>query len=265
MDSKRISLLSIAVVAIGIFALPSTMSLFAGQHVWYDLAVGGNDVPCEKCHADVAAEMDSQLGPHMGQTGYGRFECGYCHRLSEIYTYASGYGSGSTPGIDAHAASTIPCMHCHSGNTSHGEAWTNEDCYRCHLADGDFIADIDAGGFGLSEVDDLWSPVDTGNKSAHLKFVLDAIEDDTMAGANEACIACHTMIGVKINWTHARSLEFDIGIGGLMTTETGVHNWTMTNWSVNGTANVTVWGNTSGAGSTSSWDEWPGNVNDIYS
>jgi len=64
MDSKRIALMAIAVVAIGIFALPSTVSLFNGQHSWYDLtdySEGHTTVPCEKCHADIADEMDSLI------------------------------------------------------------------------------------------------------------------------------------------------------------------------------------------------------------
>lgn len=262
MTSKKVALVSLAVVAIGIFALPSTVSLFAGQHVWYDLTPDGNDVPCEKCHADVVAEMESQIGPHTGEMGHGRFECGFCHRISELYTYASGSGTGSTLGKEAHAASTIPCMHCHSGKTAHGEAFEMGQCLKCHGMG--IIADFDAGGFGLSEVDDD-SKNDSGNKSAHLKFVLDAMNDTTLAGANEACIACHTMIGVKITWTHARVLEFAIDVGAPQTTATGVHNWTMSEWSVNGTANATVWGNTTGAGGTSHWDEWPGDVSGIYS
>ena len=134
-------------------------------------------------------------------------------------------------------------------------------CLKCHGSE--IIADFDAGGFGLTEVDD-GSTGDTGNKSAHLKFVLEAMNDTTMAGANEACLACHTMIGVKINWTHARSLEFDVGVGDPMATETGMHNWTVSEWSVNGTANATVWGNTTGTGETTYWDDWPGNVDPIY-
>jgi len=98
-----------------------------------------------------------------------------------------------------------------------------------------------------------------------MKFVLDAMDDDTMRSANEACIACHTMIAVKINWTHRRSLEFDVGLDSPVTTDAGVHNWTLSNWSVNGTANATVWGNTTGAGSTNYSSDWPGDVNGIYS
>ena len=116
--------MSIAVVVIGIFALPSTVSLFGGQHKWYDLGGKGNEVPCEKCHADTAAEMESQIGPHTGETGYGRMKCVYCHRLFPIehknasfdtYAYASGDGTGAEPGKEAHAASTVACMYCHSG------------------------------------------------------------------------------------------------------------------------------------------------------
>ena len=69
MNSQKIVLLAVAIVAIGIFALPSTVSLFSGQHSWYDLSesVGGtsgaNNVPCVKCHADIADEMIS-TGAH---------------------------------------------------------------------------------------------------------------------------------------------------------------------------------------------------------
>ena len=110
MASKKIVLLSLAVVASGIFTLPATVSLFAGQHVWYDLSPDENDVQCEKCHADVAAEM-SCTGPHASM------ECWYCHKTANLtgFTYASGDGTGSTPGKEAHAASTVECMACHEG------------------------------------------------------------------------------------------------------------------------------------------------------
>jgi len=57
-------LLAVAVVATGIFALPSTVSLFRGQHSWYELSADGNNVPCEKCHAGICDEMAS-TGAHV--------------------------------------------------------------------------------------------------------------------------------------------------------------------------------------------------------
>jgi hypothetical protein len=81
MYRKRTALLTIGVVVIGIFALPSTMSLFAGQHVWYDLSTGGNDVPCEKCHADIAAEYQDAFA-HPLYMPHKTYTCSHCHRIS---------------------------------------------------------------------------------------------------------------------------------------------------------------------------------------
>jgi len=134
MRSNRIVLLAVAVVAIGIFALPSTISLLSGQHSWYYLGVsiegasGRNNVPCEKCHADIADEMIS-TGAHSDLT------CAMCHRtLFTDYTYARGhYNIGSTeyditPGQEAHAASTVECMDCHDGAGDKGTGhWSDRE------------------------------------------------------------------------------------------------------------------------------------------
>jgi hypothetical protein len=265
MDTKKLALMAVAIVTIGIFALPSTLSLFAGQHVWYDIGDSGNQIPCKKCHADVYEEytftgVHGTLSDGSASNSIGANPdkaCGACHRLANItnpnaaMTFGSGDGTGSVPGVEAHAAAVISCMACHQLNNTGG-----------------YPA---AGGFNVSSFTGISTPfqydntTNPGTNAAHNAFIAEAIEDDTLQDSNEACLACHTMIGVKINWTHAQSLEFDIGIGSPMTTGTGVHNWTMSDWSVNGTANATVWGNTSGNGSTSYWSDWPGDVEGIYS
>ena len=58
-----------AVIAIGLFALPGTVAMFGGQHDWYDLNPDGNDVSCEKCHADIYAEMNSMPYVFGGSAG----------------------------------------------------------------------------------------------------------------------------------------------------------------------------------------------------
>ncbi|MBC8521530.1 MAG: hypothetical protein ISS94_01510 [Candidatus Syntrophoarchaeum sp.] len=253
MNGKGITLLAIAAVAIGTFALPGTVSLFGGQHTWYDLsesiegASGRNNVPCEKCHADVAEEMTSGAnGVHRDLT------CAMCHRAPFTgYTYARGhYYIGSTeyaptPGEEAHAASTVACMDCHGGTGDGGtNHWSDREyagkCSKCH---GPY--DLTAGGFGLTP-----RSYDSGTKAAHKTFVLNAINNTDMEGANEACIACHTHIAVKINWTHRYSLEFNASF------EDGLYpptHFNVSDWKVNGTVNVTVYGNGSGGGSTSGW------------
>ena len=238
MKSKKIVLMAVAVVAIGIFALPSTVSLFSGQHSWYDLgksvdgASGRNNVPCEKCHAEIGDEMiSSDNGAHTDLT------CAMCHRTPFTgYTYALGHytigstGYDPTLGQEAHAASTVECMDCHDAAGDKGTGhWSDREyvgrCGDCHK--GGYGADfIGAGGFNLT------SPsYDTGTKAAHMQFVLDAIDEPLMDGANEACIACHTRVGVNITWTKNEYLEFTA-------VEDGAGDWTIPSFAAGG-ENVT--------------------------
>jgi len=312
MRSGNMMLLAVAVIALGIFALPSTISLFAGQHTWYQLnGTGdlGGQLPCEKCHADVANEMEALVGPHTNELGYGRLECEFCHRTFGIEDYnnkedrnpinETRYGkyrytygqvgpnvTDVTPGKEAHAASTVPCMYCHSGNRAgwypgHPPSFNSRSC-SCHgPEDGGGIGDLyyhgnrfytgtsesdpgecikchgtgpptyipPAGGFGLTA-----NASDTGELAAHKTFIERSIEDPNMEDANEACIACHTHIPVKINWTHRYSLEFNCTPEFEKLPPT---HFNVTDWSINGTYNITVYGWRNGTGNISK-EGWPG-------
>ncbi len=220
MNANKIALLAIAIVAIGIFALPSTVSLFSGQHSWYGLDDPGNQVPCEKCHADINDEMISgDNGVHTTLAGPG---CD-CHRVNATASrfggnYASGDDTGSTPGTESHAAETIACMICHEQGAT-------------------FAMGIFAGGFnqtavydGISGQREYWYN-DTngtgGEYAAHNAFLNQAIENDLMEDSNEACIACHTRVGVNITWTKNTVLEFTAG-------EDDLGNWTLTDFKATG-------------------------------
>ncbi|MCW3130139.1 MAG: hypothetical protein N2V75_08605 [Methanophagales archaeon] len=241
-NRSKMVLMSIAIVAIGIFTLPISVSLFSAQHTWYDLSAGANDVPCEKCHAEIADEMQSSdNGVHRDLT------CAMCHRtIFTNYIYGSGYGSGSAAGKEAHAASTVECMDCHGIWHDWGVVWDHYsyseyvgECYKCHggyggIPDRGYLDFISAGGFGI---EDPMNPghnttdTDTGAKAAHKKFVLDAMNETLMEGANEACIACHTRVGVNITWRKNENLEFNA-------TEDGTGNWTIPSFAAGG-ENVT--------------------------
>jgi len=263
MNAKGITLLAIAVVAIGTFALPNTVSLFTGQHTWYDLGAsieavtGRNNIPCEKCHADVAEEL-ANSGAHRD------FTCAMCHRSPFTgYTYARGqYEHSGTnpprPGEEAHAASTVACMDCHDGAGDKGSLhWLDREyvgwCTVCHTPGWWYDAKkISAGGFGITSVSG-----DSGSAAAHKQFVLDANESSLMEDANEACIGCHTHIPVKINWKHAYNIEFNASY------DTGVTfpptHFNVSDWKANGTAaNIESYGNYSGGSNVSHWPE--GNV-----
>jgi hypothetical protein len=86
--NAKFTLAIIALVGIGVFALPSTMSLFAGQHSFYNIDATGNQVPCQKCHGDVKAELGSNgnTNPLLGPITAGphaAFKCEYCHRIEQ--------------------------------------------------------------------------------------------------------------------------------------------------------------------------------------
>jgi len=257
-------------------------------------------VPCEKCHADVVGEMEALAGPHTGETGFQRMKCSFCHRTFPIededinqtykkyeYTYGSVGDAVTdvTPGKEAHAASTVPCMYCHSGyeyghatmgypdysGTGHATACvpctgchqgvhggvfydssdkeTNE-CVMCHgnRDTGELYEIPPAGGFGLTAEKN-----DTGELAAHKTFVMNAISNPDMEDANEACIACHTHVPVKINWTHRYSLEFSC----VPELELPPTHFNVTYWTLNGTYSITVYGWRSGTGNTSE-EGWPG-------
>ena len=119
--SSRLAVMLIAVVAVGLIALPNTVSLFAGQHYWYAVNDTGNNVPCEKCHADVFEELNQSIGA----TGFHDFngnniadknDCAACHRNDASITYASDNGTKWVSGKEAHAASVVACMLCHQWN-----------------------------------------------------------------------------------------------------------------------------------------------------
>jgi len=95
------AILAKLVVAVGIFALPSTvLSLFSGQHSWYNISYG-EKLPYIKCHADIYDEylMSHVHGSLSGgdntapQGGSAANDACYaCHRA--VYTNRITYASG---------------------------------------------------------------------------------------------------------------------------------------------------------------------------
>ncbi len=219
----------LAVVAI---VLPQTVSLFVGQHDWYDIDAAGNQIPCQKCHADVFQELNNSPY-HLGGNGVAdEDDCRFCHQANASITYASGDGASAQAGLEAHAASTIECMYCHGDQGSGAPV---------------------AGGFGLSNLAN-----DTGAFAAHKDFVDSAATSSTLLlDENEACIACHTHVAVKINFTHYGAMEFDVNYNTL----TGAYE--TSNYRINTSTAVTnvIWGNASGSGWVNQYpgsNLWPG-------
>jgi len=264
MKSSNLVLMTVAVAAVGILAMPSTISLFAGQHTWYNIS-GDHELPCRKCHAEVFQELQNSAFQKWDGGGFGsggevtvdNIACYGCHRANASITYADvgDTVTAVTPGKQAHAASTVACMLCHQVNATQAT--------RNPTGSGS-LAGFFAGGFDQPSN----SPYNytknkvkgvNGTHAAHQTFIQSAINDTTMEDANEACIACHTHIPVKINWTHRFSLEFNV------TPESGYWpptHFNVTDWSFNGTYKITVYGGRNGTsddtGAKTQPPGWPG-------
>ncbi len=213
MNGSKLVLVAIAVVAMGLFILPSSVSLFSGQHTWYDLSeTARSDVPCEKCHADIKDEMvDADNGIHKGFAG----GCG-CHRLNATRVAVGGYGGKKAEeGTTAHAAETIACMICHEEGTG------------LPFAGGFSQEAVEAAASGSTTPYTYSSGGIGGEHAAHNQFIGQAIEDTLMEDSNEACIACHTRVGVNIQWTKNLDMNFQASVNDL-----GV--WTVSDFTATG-------------------------------
>lgn len=79
---KKLAIVLASLIGIGLFALPQTMALFAGQHSFYNIDPTGNQVPCEKCHGDVQTELSGAIDPSTGTPPpHANMKCEFCHRL----------------------------------------------------------------------------------------------------------------------------------------------------------------------------------------
>ncbi|RJS72612.1 MAG: hypothetical protein CW694_02390 [Candidatus Syntrophoarchaeum sp. WYZ-LMO15] len=220
MRRNTLGLLMVAIVSIGIFALPSTAALFSGQHSWYNLSDSGSQVPCDKCHGDINAEMiDDNNGVHRGLNASAGTDTCLCHRVTGTGV-ASGDGTGATAGTTSHAAETIACMLCHENSTRTGET-------RFPFAGGFNKTAVYQGTDATTEYNYSWGDGTGGEHAAHNAFIQQAIKDDLMEDSNEACIGCHTRVGVNISWTKKTVLEFDA-------TEDETGGWTVTDFHATG-------------------------------
>ncbi|MCG7849465.1 MAG: hypothetical protein MIO93_09850 [ANME-2 cluster archaeon] len=199
---KGIFLLGFAIIAIGIFVLPSTMSMFVGQHSWYSVRTDAQrDTLCERCHLAEYQEFASNTGAHssfVNEDGSGT-GCVMCHTVNttalinwginttsingSIYLYnvsgtldADNYTSAWRNNSGAHAAITVDCVDCH-WNASQQLLNDNE----AHTA------------FYESTIDG--SDPFTANGSSEIN------------NPSAACIACHTHTSINVTFIRATGMN----------------------------------------------------------
>jgi hypothetical protein len=181
MKMTKLTIFMLAVVAIGIFALPSTLSVGVGQHKFrtYGTVETDGAAFCAQCHKSgdtVSNELlasDTRDTAAMGYGGIGdkihsSIWCGDCHEITEGYEVAA----VSTE----HAAKNPSCLKCHgAGNT-----------------------------YGYNDVTVELSQL----TESHKNFVV-AGDDDVQ------CIACHTYVTKEGTITYTFDTSFGVVSKGL--------------------------------------------------
>lgn len=187
--NSKIFLLTVAVAAVGLFAMPDSLSLFAGQHTFDN----GTSVRCEKCHQDIYEEMSIDGGQFGNSTAHSNSklrECQGCHRTGEITDIPikkladgsrdySGVFTQNVAAKGAHAAVTMECAGCHTGVP--GELLDSDEAH---------------GPFYNESILNESAPEGAKNNGTVLK------------GANEACVGCHTHTNTNATWR--RSVGMDL-------------------------------------------------------
>jgi len=183
MIGNKTLVLVCAVLAVGLFVLPSALSLFAGQHQF----IGPKQVQCSKCHGAEDAELAAG-GPHKDMG------CMDCHQ--------------TLPGTTKHGSD--PTGMTFANQTQH--ASISPQCIVCHpLVEGELL-----------------------NESAsHTEFYQGALNASLEQGGNEACIGCHTHIGVNITWKRATTLTF-------VADHDPATGWNITDFTAQGTNTTTT-------------------------
>ena len=102
-------LLVIVLLGIVIYNIPSTTSIFQGQHTFYNVS----QIPCEKCHQDIQDILNLPTTPQQ----HNEIGCKNCHPRD---------------GNTSHAASISNCKNCHT-NVIHENNYT---CISCHGSHG---------------------------------------------------------------------------------------------------------------------------------
>ncbi|MCX9014653.1 MAG: multiheme c-type cytochrome [Candidatus Methanoperedens sp.] len=239
--NSKILLLSVAVIAVGLFAMPSTLSLFSGQHTFYD----GVNVSCAKCHQDIEDEIKSTAN----EVHTSMDTCEGCHRTETSWYSNTSTGADiknstwrlsnvSNVSIKAHAAVTVECLACH-GKYNSSKKWgvaeqiqsaseAHRDFYWGSVSDKE-IGDINyssiaaAQGAAGASVSPSW--YDTAGPANQTVIKL--------KGTNTACVGCHTHAAVNITWTRST------GFGMVVLANTTSGKLEIDSWSINESTNTT--------------------------
>lgn len=219
MKKMQVLILAIAIIAIGLFILPSTLSMFVGQHTWYSVKNPDDmEILCAKCHQPEVDEWNQNIiagGAHSTfETEYPtQSGCTICHQVnaSALSDYGINVTSLSAYNFEdftqeglSNTSNAIDFQgKWRSQSTPH--AAIKVDCADCHY----------------NATKQLSNP-----DSAHSDFYN---QSSASATDSAACIGCHTMTDMNISWYKFGGLNVNATI-----------NKTTEEWEITITTNTTL-------------------------
>lgn len=215
MKGKNMILLSVAVLAIGLFVLPQTMAMFVGQHTWFSVRTSESQYElCEKCHVNEVAEWKANTGAH---ATYNAEHPGcFCHQINETALEEFGLTKDMAPGAygknfehwntTGNITGPDAGWYWRSNNTPHAAVII--DCVDCHYTEMQQINNPDSAHYAF------WNQTNTVNRTT----------DDT--DNNTVCMACHTHTHLNITWTRIEGLV--ITANHTDASKTGAAAWDLT-------------------------------------
>ena len=165
--------------------MPGAISTFKDEHSWKD----SENVSCTGCHSAEASALENSDNYHHDAEalGVGTTDdaCKYCHLIKfEKNTFEVKDNDEKRENKNVHSTLTIECLDCHSITGPHSDPNT------------------------VSVEKDF----NYGSIESHMPFYERALESDRLAGANEACVACHTGAAKTSSQKYFSETEIDLTI-----------------------------------------------------
>ena len=187
MDKKNIIILGFAIVAIGLFVIPSTMSMFVGQHQWYSVrTVDEQYEMCQRCHAAEVGEWKANTGAHYAYALDNQNVGCFCHQINSSEMESFGFNKTKVEyGFEIFNESGLVDI---SNPDSYIDEWRTTETPHAAIT----IECIDCHYNATAQL--------SNNNSAHKQFQDQASNRTLNPGGsnNTACMACHTMVGLNI-------------------------------------------------------------------
>lgn len=205
MNAKML-ILSIGVITVGLFAMPSTVSLVTGQHTFIDYSDNTSTASCQACHPDVQIGGDAHESFGIG-TQDDSSKCRGCHTVGKVNGTGLIPANWSTTDINQTALWANGSIHIAA----------KPSCTVCH--------DMAKAGL-VFNVSDVHRPL---YLNATTGIIWNATSNVLLLPADDrACYACHTAAGIKNGWTEAlgSSSEFWVNVTKIPGTDNYSVNYT---------------------------------------